>query len=354
MPILTLMLSGAARRLVLATALLGLGALSNAGWAASAAPGVPVDANFKPAERAATLMTLADPTASGLKGLKRVAISSFQVEFVTKGAASASSYEIGRQGRASTSVYITLVGLNASDFQAITDQLYNDFGRDLQASGLEVVPVDKVLAAAAYRKMAASGKPSPAETRTKDTWSTVYAPAGLGVYGIGSSSSAIALLAGFSAMSDVSTTMFGNMELAKELDASLLVVRLVVNFVDMKSSDSSWFSRSSGTATVSWKFGPSVAAGSSSVMVASANNNAMLTLGAPLLIDGAAFTEVKDTTSVAGNVGLALLSAAIGKGGSATAEEKEAVADPQRYRALVGAGVGAVREMFMQRLRAVQ
>ena len=82
--------------------------------------------------------------------------------------------------------------------------------------------------------------------------------------------------------------------------------------------------------------------------------NATMTLQAPLLIDGAAFSEVKDTSSVAANVGLAVLALAIGGGGSASAVEKEAVADPAQYRALVSAGVGTVREMFMTRLRAGQ
>ena len=77
-----------------------------------------------------------------------------------------------------------------------------------------------------------------------------------------------------------------------------------------------------------------------------------MALNAPLLIDGAAFKELKDTTSVAANIGLALLSAAIGKGGSASAVEKEAVADPQQYRTLVGNGLGTVREMFMQTLQS--
>ena len=319
---------------------------------AEKAEGVALDGTFKVAERAKTMLKVTNADAPGLKTIQRAAISSFQVEFVTKGAAGASSYEIGKSGSASTNLQITLVGLGQPDFQAITDQLYTEFVRDLTAMKIEVLPAERVLSSAAYKKMAASGKPSPAETRTKDTWSTVYAPQGLAVYGVGSSSSAIALLAGFSAMSDVSSTMFGNQDLAKELDAALLVVRMVVNFVDLQSSNSSFFGRSSGTATVSWKFGPSVAGQSTTMAIHHAGTQASMALNAPLLIDGAAFKELKDTTSVAANIGLALLSAAIGKGGSASAVEKEAVADPQQYRTLVGNGLGTVREMFMQTLQS--
>lgn len=169
---------------------------------------------------------------------------------------------------------------------------------------------------------------------------------------MGSSSSAVAIFAGISAVSDVTSTLYGNIDLMKALDAALVTVRMVVNFVNLKSSDSSWFGRSSGTATVRGEVGPSVAATSSFMSVQRPTTMATMTLNAPLRVDDTAFTEVKDTSSIAGNIGLALLSAAIGKGGSATAIEKEAVADPAKYRVVVGDGVGAMREMFMERVRA--
>ena len=315
---------------------------------------VPLDANFQAVERATTLLKVSGADTGSLRGISRAAISSFQVEFVTKGAASASSYEIGRSGSANTNLQITMVGLGAADYQHITDLLHAEFERDLQAQGISVVPVAQVLASPIYQKMAASGKPSPTDTRTKDTWSTVYAPAGLGVYGVGSSSTAFALLAGFTALSDVSATMFANIELAKELDAALIVVRLVVNFVDLKSSDSSWFGRSSGSASVKGEVAPSLTTASMMQVLRPGGAAATLQLQAPLLMDAGVFTQVRDISSIAGNVGLAVLQLAIGKGGGASAIEKEAVADPARYRAVVAAGAGSARAMFMERLRAGQ
>lgn len=333
----------------------GLLALALAATAhAERVDGVPVDAAFKPAERAQTLIDVTGADAGALRGIRRAALSSFQVEFITKGAAGATSREIGRSGSASTNLQITLVGLTPADHQAITDRLHAEFVSDLQAQGIEVVPTERIVAAAAYKKMAATGKPSPTDTRTSNTWSTVYAPQGLAIYGAGSSSNAIGILAGFTALSDASATMFGNGELATELDAAAITVRMVVNFVDLKSSNSSWFGRTSGTASVSGEVTASVEGGSSFMAVHRPTGSAMMTLRAPLLVDGAAFSGVKDTTSIAANVGLALLSLAIGQGGSATAIEKEAVADPARYRELVGGGVGSARAMFMERLRAAK
>lgn len=315
---------------------------------------VPLDASFQPAERAASLVQVSGADKGGLTGITRAAISSFQVEFVTKGAASASSYEIGRSGSANTSLQITLAGVGAADFQQIAEQLHAEFERDLQAQGIAVVPVAKVLASPVYQKMAASGKPSPAETRGQNTWSTVHAPAGLGVYGIGSSSSAMPLFGALSAISDISSTMFGNAELAKDLDAALIVVRLVVNFVDLKSSNSSWLSRSSGTASVKGELAPALTPATMMQVVRPNGHTATLQLQAPLLMDAGVFTQVKDTSSVAANVGLAVLQLAIGKGGSSSAIEKEAVADPARYRTVVADGAGTARAMFMARLRSGQ
>ena len=315
---------------------------------------VTYDDAFKPAERAASMISMTDASKSNFKDIKRVALSSFQVQFVTKGAAGASSYSMGKKGNATTNMQITLVGLAPTDFQAITDKLYADFVIDLKAMNIEVVPMEQVQAAAAYKKMAASGRPAPAETRDRTSWSTIYAPAGLALYGLGSSGNPAGMFGALNAFGEVSSTMFTNIELGKELDAALFVVRLVVNFVDTKSSNTSWFGRSSGEAKVSWDVGPSIASEESTLTINNQTWNTTLKLRSPLMINGAAFKEVKDTTSVAANVGLALFSLAIGQGGSSSVVEKEAVADPEKYRELVGAGAAAVRVMWMEKFRAAQ
>jgi hypothetical protein len=314
--------------------------------------GVPLTDSFKPLDRAATMVTVSDTSKANLKDIKRVALSSFQVQFVTKGAAGASSYKIGQKGSATTNVQLTLVGLQPADFQAITDKIHADFVTDLKAMNIEVVPTEQILAAAAYKKMAATGRPAPAETRDRASWSTLYAPAGLALYGVGSSANPAGMFGILNSLSETSATMFANGELAKELDATVFVVRLVVNFVDTKSSNASWFGRSSGEAKVEWSVGPSVMAEETTLTISNPMWTTNMKLKAPLMIDGAAFKEIKDTSSIAGNVALALFSLAAGQGGSASAIDKEAIADPEKYRALVGSGVAAVREMFMARLQA--
>ena len=110
------------------------------------------------------------------------------------------------------------------------------------------------------------------------------------------------------------------------------MVRLVVNFADLKSSDSNWFGRSSGSSSVKGELALSLTTASMMQVVQPSGVAATLQLQAPLLMDAGVFTQVKDTSSITAHVGLAVLSLAIGKGGSAIAVEKEAVAGPARCR----------------------
>jgi len=331
----------------LAGALLALSAFS----AQAREEALTLDAGFKPAELAATLMK-SSTDAKEVRGLKRVAITGFDVEFVTKGAASASATEIGRSGTASTSVYVTLVGVAEPDFQAIVDQLYAEFVRDVQAGGIEVVPVAQLMASSTYQKMAAGGSPAPHRKSGGGEWSTVFTPEGRAVMGLSLQSKG--LLGGFIGMASLTSGIFDNLELQKELDATLLTVRMVVKFVDLASSSSSFFGRISGTASVTGKVSPTIAAGATQMTLQSALGGAQFGLQRPLQIDAAAIPELKDVSSVAANIGLAVLSLAIGKGGSATAVEKEAVADPVRYRELVSAGLGNVRGLMVERIKGVR
>ena len=103
----------------------------------------------EPAELATKVFTTSDSAA--IKGMKRVALPSFQVEFVTRSSAQASTSGFASAGHSSVSAHYTLVGVGEADFQALTNQLHADFVRDLQQMGVEVVPFSQVQASPAYR-----------------------------------------------------------------------------------------------------------------------------------------------------------------------------------------------------------
>lgn len=318
--------------------------------AAREADPVALGPDFKPAEMSPKLLKASDLAA--FKTLQRAAISSFQVEFVTKGSATATAREFGKSGSANTSMSVALTGVAEPDFQAITNQLHADFVRDLQAIGIEVLPTARVLAAPAYQKMAASGGPSPYRKSGGGQTSVVMAPDGLAVYGMGQALGGKSSLFGaLSAMASVGTmagAISGGIDLQKELDVSLIQVRLTLDFVDLSSSSSSFWGRMSGEASVGATVKPTIIAGAM-LSVQNASTGGTLTLQAPLTVQGDAIRELKDVTSTGGAVALALFAAAIGQ--SASASEKEAVAEPESYRAAVGAGFGSLREMMMDQIK---
>ena len=325
-------------------------------------PAVALTAEARPAELAELakkVFTASDPAA--IKGMKRVALPSFQVEFVTRSSAQASTSGFASTGRSSVSAYYTLVGVGEADFQALTNQLHADFMRDLQQMGVEVVPFAQVQASPAYRKLAAGAQPAPFSKSGGGTSSVALAPAGQLLYGGALiAAKGNSLFGAFSTLANTGAMMgavFDSLDLAKELDAHIVDVRLVVDFAQIGSSDKGFLSRLSSTASVDGTVQPALLAGSSMMAVQSAMTRSTVMLRNPLLFPPTAISGLREATSTAtqvGNVAAALISLAAGGKNSSSAADFEAVAEPAVYRASIGASLGQVREMLVSRLKAEQ
>jgi hypothetical protein len=98
--------------------------------------------------------------AENLKGIKRVAVTSFVVQYVTaqqgtsRGGVS-SGIDVGKQ-------------LPPEQLQQVTEQLYTQFLADMKASGIEVVEPEALAASAAFQEML---EKSPEVPVTQSTWS---------------------------------------------------------------------------------------------------------------------------------------------------------------------------------------
>ncbi len=314
-----------------------------------------VDAGFSPAAAAETGFTIADTQA--LKGITRVAVPVFMVEFITADNVTASTSGFAAAGRASSSLYYKLLGVGAADFQAITDALYLRFLADLQASGLEVIGADAFKASPTYARLVATGV---AGTTGGDS-AMQMSPQGLGVYGfarMGGGNSAKSksvfgalsgLGAGFAAVGAIGDTM----ELAKELNASLIEVRMRVNFAQLTDNHRGFLGRLSGTASAGGKASPSV----DNVMmgVQTGAYRSTLTMKHSLTLDAAAFAEVREkattTGDMVGAVALGLLKMAVGSSDSSSSSEMEVVADPEKYAAVIGQGLASAGSMFVARIK---
>lgn len=87
----------------------------------------------------------------GAKGVRRVIIPFFQVQYVIKGEASAGT------SKASSSTIMRLAGIDNAKMQAMTDAVYGHFIEQLKASGYEVVELDAARSYPAWKDLQ-SGK----------------------------------------------------------------------------------------------------------------------------------------------------------------------------------------------------
>lgn len=341
------------RRLLAIAALCGC--LLPAAWARDPAP-VALPEPFDVASAAASLVEVSDAKAlKALKGIRRVAVPQFSIEFVTQDNVSSETSGFAAAGRASVTGYYRLVGVDEPDFQALANQLYAAFVQALQAQGLEVLTPEQLAAAPTWRKLVAGGVPMP----LRGDSSITVAPPGMALYGAsrmlansgkkGTLASLAALGSGFSAVGEA----IENVTLVQELGgAALLEVALKLHFAQLKNESKGFFGRLGSTAEVSAKLHPiltqarlSVQAGAEMSVVSSKQ---------PLLLDPAAFTEVRKQAAtggdIAGAVAVGLLRMAIGSKDSSSTEKYEVVADPQRYGERIAANLGQTQAMLIARM----
>jgi len=325
-------------------------------YAADAPTPVAVDGSFSAADVAAKGFTIADNKA--LKGISRVAVPVFVVDFVTADNVRTQTSGFGSAGRASSSLYYKLLGVGEPEFQALTDAMYADFLQRLKDSGLEVLDKQAVQAAAAYRKLADGGEKAPVKSSTN----TVLTPPGMPIYGFARMSSGPAkpssglfgalsgIGAGFSAAGDA----IASGDLATQLNAATIEVRLRVNFVELADHNKGFFGRLSSTASTTGKAFPSI--DGVMVQVQQGPIRSSMTLDRVLVLDPAVFAEVREKPSTAGDVAgavlVGLIRLASKSGDSSSSTDMEAIADPTRYKQVVAAGMNSLSDVVVARLKA--
>lgn len=128
--------------------------------AAASAPAVAATA--APAAAAAPLQIEVD-NPEKLKGLKRVVIPSFNVQFMTEAKADVQINGIQVLTGAPSNVVVRLKGAEAARLQAIADALYAQTEGQLRAAGIEVVPLATLKAHPAYAELVERGDKAPKE-----------------------------------------------------------------------------------------------------------------------------------------------------------------------------------------------
>ena len=307
------------------------------------------------------------------KASKKVFVPLFQVEFINQSSASSSSYSVG-SGSGSSSVNVTykLTGVDTAAFTALVDKLYADFTADLTAEGYEVISKETILSTPQYQQLKERGETSnPIELASRlegKNKALVVAPTGMGVVYFGSFSPPP------SAVKTIWKAFTGDLPeapaaaLADSLQASPILVQMVVGFASLSDDHV----KGSGNSSVSAEYRFTVAAVHSKIaflgdnaLMKNGKNKGRWSLNAtagsiaqlskPVFGANGWVIGRRDITStgskVAEGVGnaLGMLAAAAGGGSSHSAKSRIYAldADPVKYADRARENLGFTQEMLL-------
>ncbi len=293
-----------------------------------------------------------DKLKPALKGANKVAISSFALETVLKTGKGIQS------GNTTLEVTYLMSEIPQPALQAAVDKAYDDLVADLKAMGLEVVPVADMLATAAYRKVAAAASAGPRKVEQGDGIVEIYNARGLNtinesrwIYlnnlsGGGGAFGALRAVGGIGGM-----VADGKLqeEICKELGVPCIGVHLPMEFVEQSTSSTSDSVGVASRLRLSFSTMGYIGAGGGSQ-----SDWASLPVRTHLVLGGTPVREVKDTSSVAANVGLGMLNLLAGGRRSTRLTEKTALAHPEKFVAAYSEGMELIRPVLKQALMAMQ
>lgn len=290
---------------------------------------------FDPAADAGDLATsfIEVDNLEALAGVKRVAISQFRVEFAVENSAKATSST--NTGWTSTRSQVKLVGVPTETLQQVADALQDRLVEDLASAGIEVISHDLVKENAAYKSLAPVLRTSSEPLGTQTGKSVFIGGHGTPYYltnddkhlGLGT------MLGGFS------TTQPQNIEpsMAKELDATVLRVTVMVAFADQKTSGGMFRSSSSVDTELGLTIIPKI---TGMLAITPGSGKARATLGESIVMGNEIF-ELR----TAKKEGYSILSGVYGD------KKYEAVTTPEAYSGLVTRYGQAVQAAIVAAIR---
>lgn len=184
--------------------------------------------------------------AENIKGIKRVAITQFEIQFVTHhvGAASAAS----SFGLAKAALATELKSVAPDQMQAIVDTYYDRVAAELSGAGIEVVPLAQLQVNADFQGLKEKGYPAPFAQApiNRDGLSikgTFYSAHGLPVYFVNDRAESAGRGKGRVNYLELGTIMSSGFKvsyaeayeraISKAFDAHVLRVRMTLPFADM-------------------------------------------------------------------------------------------------------------------------
>lgn len=295
--------------------------------------------------------------AEGARGVKKVIIPFFQIQFVTDARASASG-----AGGAHAATTMHLSGPTATQMQAMTDEAYANLVADLKAAGIEVVSPEEARTYSAYNDIMSSAKPSGETVKgMNQVTSDFFAPTGMNYYFL---PTMLPDLAGGGSMTAVGNAPIVRHEadLMTQSGAAVLGFRVVVDFATLTASNRRGFRALARNAKTTGQAGLSIKPVSTQMFLITPNAKATmmdpqsrmrLELQSPLMIDSDAILETVDAKTSGQKTGEVIGNAISILGGVGMSKSKilQVNVDPALWQADVSGAIKGVSDAAVARLK---
>jgi hypothetical protein len=313
----------------------------------------PIDLTAEPAPTAEKAVKCEN--MKKLKDVKKVVVSSFDVQFVTARKANAHAGGTSDKGAAYVHSDVTLKGLDDSVFQAITDQAYTNFVNELKTNGYEVMPYAEYAALPDYEQMKGAFDASPMNDKAMFSGmpTRIFAPTGMPVvfYGDEATVSASSKLgATTAALSHAPVNV--EPKIVKQTGVPVVRVFLLVDFCQIDTSGGMF----SSSASVKTK--PQLMIGRESRAVflfgsgfSDAQNVhlANYAYGKENYIN--AYNDVTTTGQAVGDAAANVIGILGGTGDMHKTRSYEAEADPEAYKMLSVKYLGDVSRLWLEAVK---
>jgi hypothetical protein len=295
--------------------------------------------------------------ADGAKGVKKVIIPFFQIQFVVDAQVGA----VGAGG-ANSKMAMRLKGATPEQMQAITDEVYQSFVADLKAAGLEVVTLEEARAYGPYSEIMNASKPSGEIVNGMGgVKSAFYAPSGMKFYFL---PTMLPDLAGGGSMTAVGNAQIVRREadLMTQSGAAVAGFRAVVEFATLSASNRRGLRALARNAKTKGEAGLVIKPVSTQVFLITPNAKATMIdpqsrmrveLQAPLMIDSEAIIDMADNKTSGQKTGEALGNAISLLGGVGMSKSKsfDVVVDPLVWQADVTGALKGLSAAAVARIK---
>lgn len=296
--------------------------------------------------------------AGAAKGVNKVVIPFFQIQFVVRSHADA-TLSVG----ASAVLNANLDGPDDAQMQAIADDVYARLVAQLRAGGIEVVEPSAAAAFPAWGEMMANMKPSGDKVGGMGgVTSRFMSRTGMGWYLLPTMKPDYAGGSSFSVMDSMGMVK-REQALLGQSGAAVLGFRAVVDFASLKSSDKSAFGHHGLFAWTKGKAGIAIKPISTQLFLISPNAKGNVgdqqyrqrfELQTPLMVDTGAILAIKDSTSTGQKIsaGLGTAISMLGGGGVHSIKEVDIKVDRGVWQRDVTGALYGVTDMLTAKLLA--